>query len=251
MGPHGAAPLLFLHGVGDGARSFASQAAALCDERRVYLWEARGHGIARATVDAVRADGAIDAEVVAPWIVGHSMGGLLAMAVAAERPMEVRGLVLVDSVYAPDGSTHLEGPAARIAWRLFEPLVASMMCDGLAARTLARAVFSASFVDSDCRDRAWERQWTQVPIEYPKMMYEAFDGPTNFPNRALAREVAVPTLLFEPFAAIRPWVPQLVADLERLRDRFMYLVLDGGHYLQLDRSAARLTTGVRAFVNQW
>jgi pimeloyl-ACP methyl ester carboxylesterase len=266
MGPHGAAPLLFLHGVGGGAWSFAPQAAALCDERRVYLWEARGHGIARATVDAglgdyfidacealdaVRADGAIDAEAAVPWIVGHSMGGLLAMAVAAERPTEVRGLVLVDPVYAPDGSTHLEGPAARIAWRLFEPLVASMMSDGLVARTLARAVFSASFVDSDCCDRAWERQRTQVPIEYPKMMYEAFDGPTNFPNRAFAREIAVPTLLFEPDAAMRPRFPQLVADLERLGERFMYLVLDGGHYLQLDRSAARLTASVRAFVNQW
>ncbi len=266
MGPHGAAPLLFLHGVGGGAWSFAPQAAALCDERRVYLWEARGHVIARATVDAglgdyfidacealdaVRADGAIDAEAAVPWIVGHSMGGLLAMAVAAERPTEVRGLVLVDPVYAPDGSTHLEGPAARIAWRLFEPLVASMMSDGLVARTLARAVFSASFVDSDCCDRAWERQRTQVPIEYPKMMYEAFDGPTNFPNRAFAREIAVPTLLFEPDAAMRPRFPQLVADLERLGERFMYLVLDGGHYLQLDRSAARLTASVRAFVNQW
>jgi hypothetical protein len=134
---------------------------------------------------------------------------------------------------------------------MIEPLVASMMRDGVVARGLARAVFAASFVDSDCRDRAWQWQRTQVPIEYPKMMYEAFDGPTHFPSRAFAREIAVPTLLLEPDAAIRPRFPRLVADLERLGERFVYLVLDGGHYLQLDRSAARLTASVRAFVNQW
>ena len=260
MGPHGAAPLLFLHGVGGGAWSFAPQAAALCDERRVYVWEARGHGLARAIpdaglgdyfVDACEALDAIRAEAAEPWVVGHSMGGLLAMALAAQRPSDVRGLVLVDPVYAPDGGTHLDGRAARVARRMFEPLVASMLRDGCVARVLARAVFAASFVDPDCRDRAWQWQRTQVPIEYPKMMYEAFDGPTHFPNRAFAREIIVPTLLLEPDAAVRPRFPQLVADLERLGDRFTYLVLDGGHYLQLDRSAARLTASVREFVNPW
>ena len=265
-GPHAAAPLLFLHGVGGGAWSFAPQAAVLCDERRVYVWEARGHGIARATadaglgdyfidageaLDAIRTDGARDAGDAVPWVIGHSMGGLLAIALAAERPADVRGLVLVDPVYAPDGATHLDGRAARIARRVFEPLVASMLRDGMIARSIARAVFAAAFVDPDCRDRAWRRQRTQVPIEYPKMMYEAFDGPTHFPNRAFAREIAVPTLLFEPDAVVRPRFPQLVTDLERLGERFTYLVLDGGHYLQLDRSAARLTASIRAFVNRW
>ncbi len=260
MGSRGAAPLLFLHGVGGGAWSFAPQVAALADERCCYAWEARGHGLARAVPDAGLGEYFTDARealrvVVAregpPWVVGHSMGGLLALALAAECGGDVRGLVLVDPVYAPDGATHLRGRGARIARRLCEPLVASMLRDGAVARTLARAVFAASFIDVGCMERAWREQRTQVPVEYPKMMYEAFDGPTHFPNRAFAREVDVPTLLFEPEAGRRPRFPHLVADLERLRERFMYLVLDGGHYLQLDRSAARLTASVRAFVNRW
>ena len=62
-------------------------------------------------------------------------------------------------------------------------------------------------VDPDRRDRAGQWPRTQVPMEYPKMMYEAFYGPTH--------------------------------------------VLNGGHYLQLDRSAARLAARVRAVVNPW
>ncbi len=157
------------------------------------------------------------------------MGGLIALALAAEYPAEVRGLVLVDPVYAPDGGTHLQGRSARVA----------------------RLVFAAAFDDRDCRSRAWARQRTQVPVEYPKMIYEAFEGPTHFPNRAFAREIDVPTLLFEPDAPKRPRFPTLVAELERLGDRFTYFVLDGGHYLQLDRSAARLSASVARFVARW
>ncbi len=260
-GRQGASPLLFLHGVGGGAWSFAPQVTALAHDRRCYVWEARGHGLAAAVADAGLGDYFVDArealaaieahERDAPWVVGHSMGGLLALALAAEQPRAVRGLVLIDPVYAPDGGTHLEGRGARIARRLFEPLVGSMMRDGRVARTLARFVFAESFVDGDCMRAAWTQQRTQVPVEYPKMMYEAFDGPTNFPNRAFAREISVPTLLFEPDASSRPRFPALVRDLERLGERFTYLVLDGGHYLQLDRSAARLSASLAEFVARW
>ncbi|GAC1523376.1 MAG: alpha/beta hydrolase [Vulcanimicrobiaceae bacterium] len=259
-GPPDGAPILFLHGVGGAAWSWEPQRDALGERHRTFVWEARGHGAAAPVgdaglgdyyADALEALDAVVATAGAPWIVGHSMGGLLALALAAERGPDVRGLVLVDPVYAPDGGTHLQGRSGRIARRLMAPFVASMMRDGRLARTLARMVFAASFVDRDCMTRAWARQRTQVPVEYPKMMYEAFDGPTNFPNRAFAREIDVPTLLLEPAASARPRFPKLVAELERLGDRFNYLVLDGGHYLQLDRSAARLSASVARFVARW
>ena len=86
-------------------------------------------------------------------------------------------------------------------------------------------------------ERAWQAQRTQVPVEYPKMMYEAFEGPTGFPNRAFARELSQPVTLLEgSVARHKPRFPELNAALgERLRDRFTYVRIDGGHYLQLDR----------------
>jgi pimeloyl-ACP methyl ester carboxylesterase len=99
-------------------------------------------------------------------------------------------------------------------------------------------------------ERAWTHQRAQVPVEYPRMMYEAFEGTTGFSNRAFARELAMPTLLLEPRASA-PRFPELLADLERLGKRFTHVAIDGGHYLQLDRSAAHVTRALREFVVRW
>jgi len=243
--------------VGGGAWSWAPQLAALSADFRCYAWEARGHGLARAVTDAGLGDYYEDAlEALAavererPFVVGHSMGGLLALAVCAERPAAVRGTLLVDPVYAPEGGGHAGPFLASLARRTMAPLVASVERGGPLANGLGRAVFRASFLDRDCMERAWRRQRTQVPLEYPKMMYEAFDGPSRFPNRAFARELSGPALLLEPATHARRF-PQLIAELERLGDRFTYLALDGGHYLQLDRSWAHVTRALRDFVTRW
>jgi len=253
-------PLLFYHGVGGGAWSWEPQLPARSDAFRCYAWEARGHGLARRVadaglgdyyVDALEALEAVTAAAGAPFVAGHSMGGLLALAVSAERSSDVRGTLLVDPVYAPGGGGHAGPLLAAFARRAIGPLVRSTQRDGRIARAIARSVFEASFVDRGCMERAWRRQRPQVPPEYPKMMYEAFDGPSHFPNRAFARELQGPTLLLEPVADVRPRFPQLVAELERLGERFTYLALDGGHYLQLDRSAAHVTRALREFVTRW
>ena len=259
-GPPGATPILFYHGVAGGAWSWEPQVQALQSRRR-YVFEARGHGLAARVADAGLGDYYVDAgealdvvrdEAGAPFVAGHSMGGLLAMALAAARPADVRGLVLLEPVYAPSGGAHLGGAFAGIARFAFRPLVRSMTADGRLARIVSRWVFSASFADRTSMERAWTRQRTQVPPEYPKMMYEAFEGPSDFPNRAFARELTQPTLLFEgSVARDGPRFPTLVAELERLGDRFTYRIIEGGHYLQLDHSAPRVTEALEEFVTTW
>jgi hypothetical protein len=118
------------------------------------------------------------------------------------------------------------------------------------ARAIGRMVFVRSFEDRACMERAWMRQRTQVPVEYPKMMYEAFDGTAGFPNRAFAREFTMPTLLLEP-TSTAPRFPTLYADLEKLGDRFTHLAVDGGHYLQLDRTSELVSSALREFVTRW
>jgi pimeloyl-ACP methyl ester carboxylesterase len=184
------------------------------------------------------------------FLAGHSMGGLLALAVAAERPGDVRGLALIDPVYAPDGGTHGGAVSARLARLALAPLVQSLERNGALARGLARLVFEGAFADRRAMERAWRRQRTQVPVEYPKMMYEAFEGPTGFPNRAFASEIDVPALLIEP-AGGSPRFPRLVDELRRNGEAFTHLTLDGGHYLQLDRSAPHVTRALEEFAGRW
>jgi len=258
-GPADGKSILFYHGVGGASWSWQPQVRSLAAHRRCYVWEARGHGLAAAVGDAglgeyyADAGEALDA-AAAPgrpvFLAGHSMGGLLALALAAERPSDVRGLILIDPVYAPEGGTHGGGALARAGRIVLAPLVRSIERDGAVARRLSRRVFAGAFLDRGSMERAWLRQRTQVPVEYPKMMYEAFEGPTGFPNRAFATEVEMPTLLIEP-AAGAPRFPRLIAELERLGDAFTHLTLDGGHYLQLDRSAAHVTSAIEEFVERW
>jgi pimeloyl-ACP methyl ester carboxylesterase len=192
------------------------------------------------SLDACEALEAVRAYGRAPLVAGHSMGGLLALALAAERPADVSGLFLIEPVYAPEGGRHLGGALAGVARVVLAPLVGSVGRDGRVGRALSRWVFEMSFEDRDAMERAWLRQRTQVPVEYPKMMYEAFEGPSDFPNRAFALELTQPVTLLEGSVARRtPRFPELNAVLrERLGPRFTYLQLEGGHYLQLDRPAA-------------
>ena len=260
-GPAGAPPLLFLHGVAGGAWSWEPQVAALAARFRCYVFEARGHGLAARVDDAGLGDYYVDArealdrvtaDAGAPFVIGHSMGGLLGMALGAARPEDVRGLILLEPVYAPRGGAHLGGVFASVARTVFAPLVRAMVADGVLARATSRLVFEAAFASRTCMERAWARQRSQVPPEYPKMMYEAFEGPTDFPNRAFARELTMPTLLVEgSVAKRRPRFPELVAELARNGERFTYLVLEGGHYLQLDRCAPHVTEALETFVTTW
>ena len=105
-GPPNAPPVLFAHGFGQSRKMWARTATALTGQGwRTVTFDARGHG------DSGRvADGAYHLEQFVadlltvtrslgtpPVMVGHSMGGLLAMVAAGEiRPDPFRALVLVD-----------------------------------------------------------------------------------------------------------------------------------------------------------
>jgi pimeloyl-ACP methyl ester carboxylesterase len=114
------------------------------------------------------------------------MGGLLALALAAERA-DVRGLFLIEPVYTPQGGAHASGALARVARFALAPLVCDFERGGSVTRFLSRAIFTQAFEDRDSTERAWSLQRMQVPTEYPKMLYEAFEGRPDFriaPSRA-------------------------------------------------------------------
>jgi pimeloyl-ACP methyl ester carboxylesterase len=110
----GGVPLVLLPGTGLTARSWDAVAATLAATRRVVAVDLRGHGasqwpgvysIAAMTDDlAALLDGLGEERVD---LVGHSLGGLVALRVAAAHPHRVRRLVLEDV-----GMPHPRRPSA-------------------------------------------------------------------------------------------------------------------------------------------
>lgn len=96
---------LLLHGVGNYGRYWDAFAAAVAGRLRLVAPDARGHGDSArpadgyATADFVRdAVGVLDAHGMAQAVVvGHSMGGFHALALALTHPARVRRLVIVDA----------------------------------------------------------------------------------------------------------------------------------------------------------
>src|SRR5262245_30471891 len=104
-GTAGCPPVLLLHGAAQTAHSFDEVAPDLARDHHVLALDQRGHGdsdwAARYDREAFGGDIAavLDTE---GWsdatLVAMSLGGLNAIAFAAERPERVRGLVVVDVV---------------------------------------------------------------------------------------------------------------------------------------------------------
>ncbi|MFF3014559.1 alpha/beta fold hydrolase [Streptomyces sp. NPDC057939] len=100
-GPEDGDPLLLLHALGGSAADWGPVRDALARERRVYALDLRGHGRSGWTpeysLELMRDDvlGFLDALALeAVDLVGHSMGGAVAVLVAQEQPWRVIRLVL-------------------------------------------------------------------------------------------------------------------------------------------------------------
>ena len=102
--PGGDPPALLLHGIGNYGRVWDFVAEAIAGRLRLVAPDARGHGDSVAPAAGYAPEdfvadalAVMDATGLArPLVVGHSMGGAHAMALAATHPDRVRGLVLVD-----------------------------------------------------------------------------------------------------------------------------------------------------------
>ena len=110
----GAPPLLLLHGYTGAASDFADVAPPLAASRRVVAYDQRGHGDSTNTGDAATytfdqltddLTGFVDALDLAPFdLLGHSMGGIVAMRYVLAYPAKVRSLILMDTAAAPAGA---------------------------------------------------------------------------------------------------------------------------------------------------
>ncbi len=117
----GPVPIVLVHGIAGSTADWAAVVPDLAAERRVVAYDQRGHGTSgRApggrrdyTFDLLLADLGMLVDTLGAEridLVGHSMGGVIALRYTLDQPGRVRSLVLVDTAAAPANAT---GPVAR------------------------------------------------------------------------------------------------------------------------------------------
>lgn len=105
-------PLLLIHGWTGDPRIFAPQIAHFAERRRVVAVNLRGHGASDAPEEEYTPPGFADdiawqcgqLGLPKPVVIGHSMGGAIALELCARYPDLALGLLMIDSpVLAPPG----------------------------------------------------------------------------------------------------------------------------------------------------
>jgi pimeloyl-ACP methyl ester carboxylesterase len=126
--------LVFVHGIACHRGFWATQVRYFAGSHRVVAVDLRGHGESSAPHQRYTMRGFADdvmwlcgqLQVVRPVVIGHSLGGLVALELAAAYPDWPRAAVLIDSVLLPDGHRvadvdqlvgDLRGPGAEPALR--------------------------------------------------------------------------------------------------------------------------------------
>lgn len=104
-------PLLLVHGILCDRRYLAPQLDHFAVQHRTVSVDLRGHGESDAPRQTYTIPGFADdlawmceqLDLGQPVVVGHSLGGIIALALSADRPDLPRGIVALDSVMVPPG----------------------------------------------------------------------------------------------------------------------------------------------------
>jgi pyruvate dehydrogenase E2 component (dihydrolipoamide acetyltransferase) len=135
----GGESLLLLHGFGGDLNNWLFNAEPMSADRTVYALDLPGHGGSAKQVGAGDLDalagavrGFLDAQGVdRVHLVGHSMGGLVATAVAVAQPERVLSLTLVDGVGLGEeiDREYIEGFVAATGRRDLKPVLQRLFAD--------------------------------------------------------------------------------------------------------------------------
>ncbi len=118
-------PLIVLHGLFGSARNWAGHARSLSDTHHVYALDLRNHGSSERAMTMTYAEMAEDVAgfiaeqgLTDPIVMGHSMGGKVAMQLALSDPDSVKALIVVDIAPVTYGHDMLDYIAAMEAMDL-------------------------------------------------------------------------------------------------------------------------------------
>lgn len=114
-------PVVLIQGAGVGLDGWNPQVEALSDRFRCLVFDNRGYGASQAVGDAFGLEVMVDDTLALAdhhgfdrfHVVGHSMGGLIALGVALRDPARIRSLALLNTFGTGAVPTRLD---AKIAW---------------------------------------------------------------------------------------------------------------------------------------
>ncbi len=119
------APLVFLHGLGGSQSTWQVVLGDLVEHVRVAAIDLPGHGSSDKTIDSDYSIGGLASAVIdaigklklqKPILVGHSLGGAVALRIAIDHADAISGVVAIDSAGLADGiSAELTGLMAGVA----------------------------------------------------------------------------------------------------------------------------------------
>ncbi|MDJ0826026.1 MAG: alpha/beta fold hydrolase [Rhodobacter sp.] len=224
-------PLLIAHGLFGSARNWGVIAKRLSDTRQVVTVDMRNHGDSRWD-DAHDYPGlakdlaeVIDAHGGRADVVGHSMGGKAAMALALSHPGMVNRLVVAD--IAPVAYSHSQAHLIR-AMRQVDPTALEKRSDADAAlaRDIPDPATRAFLLQSlDLKEKRWRLNLDVLEAEMPKI--------TGWPG--LDAEAGVPTLFLSGGAS--DYVqPEARNEIKRLFPAARLAKIPGaGHWLHAEK----------------
>lgn len=248
-GDAGAPPVLVLHGITQSTATWSWLVPHLADGHRVVRLDFRGHGRSGRLPGGYHHDGfladavAICERVVeAPAVVvGHSLGGGAAAALAQTRPDLVRGVVLEDpAIMAPEPGEgqSLDGNSLLDGFRLMRESIPRLQESGISVGDLANVLRGAPSPSGPSfgellHDDAIEAMAIGM-LELDATVLDLVFDPTVVPVFDPRRELPVPGIVLaadpsKPDALVKP------TDVERLGEHSPQIecrtVVGAGHLI--------------------
>ena len=232
----GADAIVFLHGIGGDAQSFAPQLDALSRTRRAVAWNMPGYGgsaphapLSFAELAAALEELLDRLKIARADLFGHSIGGMVALEFAATKPGRVRSLILCATTPAfgsKDGAFEQEFLKARLG-----PLDAGKTMKNVAAT--AMPAMTGEGADPAGVARAREAM-SNIPADAYRAVIKCL---VTFDRRASLGDIAAPALVIagerDPNAPART-----MAKMAEKMPNARYVEIAGaGHLLPYERPA--------------